>query len=109
MDLTQQKCVACEGNMAPFVKEEVDVLIKQIPGWEVSSDYKNISRKFIFQNFKEVLEFVNRVGDLAESEGHHPDLHITDYKNLEIVLTTHAIGGLSNNDLIMGAKINEMM
>lgn len=108
MDLSQQKCIACEGNMAPFVKEEADVLIKQIPGWEVSSDSKNISRKFVFKNFKEVLEFTNRVGELAENEGHHPDLHITNYKNLEIVLTTHAINGLSNNDFILGAMINDM-
>lgn len=107
MNLTEQKCVACEGNVVPFVQEEVDTLIRQIPGWVAGSDYKSISKKYIFSDFKGALSFVNKVGLLAESEGHHPDIHMTDYKNVEIDLSTHAIGGLSQNDFILAAKIDE--
>ncbi len=106
-DLTEQKCVACEGGVTPFDKEEALVLLRQIPGWEVSEDGKTISKKYIFKDFKEALGFVNKVGLLAESEGHHPDIHMTDYKNVCIDLSTHAINGLSNNDFIMAAKIDK--
>jgi 4a-hydroxytetrahydrobiopterin dehydratase len=107
-DLIEQKCVACEGGVIPFDADEAKILLIQVPGWEIGNDNKSISRKYIMKNFKEILAFVNRVGEVAESEGHHPDIHITDYKNLEIDLSTHAIGGLSNNDFILAAKINEL-
>lgn len=107
MNLTEQKCVACEGNVTPFDKDEAIVLIKQIPGWEISANAKSISRKYTFKDFKESLEFVNKVGTIAESEGHHPDIHMTDYKHVEIDLSTHAIDGLSQNDFIVAAKIDE--
>jgi len=106
MKLTEQKCEACEGGVAPLNKTEVDILLKQVPGWEVSADVKSIQRLYTFKNFKDTLVFVNKVGELAETEGHHPDLHITNYKHLTIVLTTNAIGGLSNNDFILASKIN---
>ncbi len=106
-DLTEQKCVACEGNVTPYDREEAMVLLRQVPGWEVSEDGKTISKKYIFKDFKEALGFVNKVGLIAESEGHHPDIHMTDYKNVRIDLSTHAIDGLSNNDFIMAAKIDK--
>lgn len=105
--LTQQKCEACEGGVIPLSKIEADILLKQIPEWEVSSDVKTISRSYTFKDFNEALAFVNTVGALAESEGHHPDIHLTDYKNVRIDLSTHAIDGLSNNDFILAAKIDE--
>ena len=107
--LTEQKCEACEGGVIPLNKREADVLLKQVPEWEVTTDVKRINRHFIFKNFQEALDFVNKVGELAESEGHHPDIHLTNYKNVTINLTTHAIGGLSNNDFILAAKINELL
>lgn len=109
INLTQQKCVACEGGVIPFDKDEAVILLKEIPGWELMEDAKSISRKWIMQDFKQVLAFINKVGELAENEGHHPDIHITDYKNLEINLKTHAIGGLSQNDFILAAKINDFV
>jgi 4a-hydroxytetrahydrobiopterin dehydratase len=106
MNLLDQKCVACEGGIEPLNKESAEALLLQIPEWKLSDDGKSISRKFTFKNFKEALDFVNKVGDIAESEGHHPDIHLTDYKHVEINLTTHAIGGLSNNDFVVAANID---
>ena len=80
----------------------------QVEGWVLAVDAKQISKKFKFQDFKAALAFVNQVGALAESEGHHPDIHLTDYNQVTISLSTHAIGGLSRNDLILAAKINEL-
>ncbi len=104
--LTDQKCVACEGGGIPFSKAEVEILIKQIPSWSISPDAKSIFRRYDFKNFKEALSFVNEVGVLAELEGHHPDIYLKDYKFVELTLSTHAIGGLSQNDFILAAKID---
>ncbi len=106
MNLTEQKCVACEGNVIPYDKEEATVLLAQIPYWELSYDGKSISKQYTFGNFKEALDFVNKVGITAEDEHHHPDIHLTDYKHVEIILSTHAIRGLSQNDFIVAAKID---
>lgn len=111
MDLTEQKCVACEKNsgVVPFNKVEAEVLLKQVDGWNLKNSESNwITKAYTFKNFVEALAFVNKVGELAEGEGHHPDIHITDYKHVMIDLSTHAIGGLSQNDFILAAKINEL-
>jgi 4a-hydroxytetrahydrobiopterin dehydratase len=106
MNLTEQKCVACEGGVIPFDKEEAEILLRQVPGWEMSSDAKTITKSYVFGDFKQALAFVNKVGFIAESEGHHPDIHLTDYKNVKVDLSTHAIDGLSQNDFILAAKID---
>jgi 4a-hydroxytetrahydrobiopterin dehydratase len=106
--LTNKKCVACEGGIPPMTKEEIDVLKPQVPEWFVSDDGRFINREFVFKDFKEALSFANKVGELAESEGHHPDLFIHDYKKLAITLTTNAIKGLSENDFILAAKIDTL-
>ena len=106
MKLTEQKCVACEGNVTTFNREEADILLKQIPGWELSNEGKTVSKKYICTNFIEALEFINKIGKIAESEGHHPDIHLTNYKHVTIDLSTHAIKGLSQNDFILAAKID---
>ena len=105
-DLTNQKCVACEGGVMPFNKVEAEVLLGQVPGWEISADAKSISKKYAFKNFKEAIAFVNKVGEIAESEGHHPDIHLENFKHVRIDLSTHAIDGLSQNDFIVAAKID---
>ena len=79
--------------------------MQEVPGWELSADAKKISRKYKFKNFKEALVFVNKIGDIAEAEGHHPDLSF-GWGKVTIELMTHAIGGLSENDFILAAKIN---
>lgn len=105
-DLAQKKCVPCEGGMEPLAKEAASELLKKVGGWELH-DAIQVKKKFKFRNFKEAIAFVNRVAEIADEEGHHPDIHIY-YNRVELVLTTHAIGGLSENDFIMAAKINSL-
>ena len=81
---------------------------EEIPGWEIIEDGKKIARKFEFKNFVESMKFINKLADLAESEGHHPDIFVS-YKRVTITLWTHAIGGLSENDFILAAKTNELL
>ncbi len=90
-----------------MTREEVEKYLPEVPGWKFSEDVKSISRKFTFQNFKEAIRFVNLVADIAEEEDHHPDILI-NYKRVTFTLTTHAIGGLSENDFIMAAKIDTL-
>jgi 4a-hydroxytetrahydrobiopterin dehydratase len=109
-DLTKKHCVPCEGGTEPLTNQREDELHSAVPEWSVSREGTHqLSRELVLKNFKEVLAFVNRVGELAESEGHHPNLYIYGFKHLRIELYTHAIGGLSENDFIMAAKINEML
>jgi 4a-hydroxytetrahydrobiopterin dehydratase len=106
-DLTEQKCIACEGDVTPLNHIEAEIVVKQTPGWELSADAKKISKKYQFKDFLEALAFVNKVGAIAQSEGHHPDIHLIDYKFVNVELSTHAIGGLSQNDFIIAAKIDK--
>lgn len=104
--LTDQKCEACEGGIPPLTPAEVVELHTETPEWIVAPDSKSISREYVLADFNAVIRFINQIADLAEREGHHPDLHLTDYKHLTINLSTHAIGGLSKNDFILAAKID---
>ena len=104
-DLTQKRCVPCEGGVPPLEKQEVERLLSQVPGWKL--DGKWIAKEFQFKNFVEAMKFVNRVADLAEEEGHHPDIHI-HYNIVRFDIWTHAINGLSENDFILAAKIDAL-
>lgn len=107
-NLTQKKCIPCSGDTPTLPPEEVEKLIKELDtGWEIK-DYKTISKKFKFKSFKKSMEFVNEVADIAEEEGHHPDIAI-NYSRVTITLTTHAIQGLSENDFILAAKIDKLI
>jgi 4a-hydroxytetrahydrobiopterin dehydratase len=105
--LTSKKCVACEGGVPPLTKKEIVPLLGQIPAWSMSPDGKTISSDFKFNDFVMSMKFVNDVAALAESEGHHPDIYIS-YNKVHLDLTTHAIGGLSENDFIVAAKVDQM-
>ena len=107
-DLTEKKCVPCEGGVPPLTSDQVAEYRTQTPDWDVLEGEKSILREFVFKNFKEALVFVNKVGELAEAEGHHPDIAIHDYKYVSITLSTHAIGGLSENDFIVAVKIDRV-
>jgi 4a-hydroxytetrahydrobiopterin dehydratase len=107
-DLTKMKCSACTGEDKPFDREKAEQYIDQMPSWEMAPDAKSISRDYVMKNFQAALDFINKVGALAEGEGHHPDLHLTGYRKLKIVLSTHKIGGLSESDFILAAKINDL-
>lgn len=99
--------MACEGGVDPLNAIEAEVLLKQLHGWSVAADAKSITREVRFKNFAEALAFVNQVGAIAESEGHHPDITL-GWGKVGITLTTHAIGGLSENDFIVAAKIDAL-
>jgi 4a-hydroxytetrahydrobiopterin dehydratase len=108
MELLKRKCVPCEGGVPPLGKKQVELLLSQVSGWKVSEDNKLISKEFKFKDFVMTMKFVNQVADLAEEEGHHPDIHVYQWNHLRLELWTHAIGGLSDNDFIMAAKINAL-
>lgn len=107
MDLTGKHCIPCEGGVQPFTRQKAQEYLKEVPDWNLSEDSKQVSKEFEFESFKDSIAFVNKVADLAESESHHPDIEI-HYKKVVLTLTTHAIGGLSENDFILAAKINQL-
>ena len=104
-NLITQHCVPCEGGVAPLTKSDAEGTMKHISGWVLREDGKQISRNFEFKDFKQAMLFVNKVADIAEGEGHHPDISIS-WNKVRLDLSTHAIGGLSTNDFIVAAKIN---
>ena len=107
MDLSTKKCVPCEGGVPPLSSEEVVQYLKYINGdWKLSGKIK-ISREFLFVNYRHTMDFVNKVANIAESEGHHPVLHVY-YSRVEVELWTHAINGLSENDFILASKIDKL-
>lgn len=106
--LSQKKCIPCEDKKLPTMKPaEAKKLLPEVTGWKLEKGSKQISKTFLFEDFKEALRFVNAVGKVAEREGHHPDIGIW-YNRVELVLFTHSIKGLSENDFILAAKINEL-
>jgi 4a-hydroxytetrahydrobiopterin dehydratase len=107
-DLTKIKCVPCEGGTPPLEIKEVDKLSKQTPGWKADKNLK-LTRNFEFKNFRTAFSFLTQVALLAESEGHHPDFSLFSWNKVKIELSTHAIGGLSQNDFILAAKINKIL
>jgi 4a-hydroxytetrahydrobiopterin dehydratase len=106
MDLAKKHCVPCEGGVDPLNPDRVPNYLKLVPGW-TTADGKKITREFKFKDFKEAIAFVNKVADIAESESHHPDIHLF-YNLVRLELSTHAIHGLHENDFVLAAKINEI-
>jgi 4a-hydroxytetrahydrobiopterin dehydratase len=104
MDLDQKKCIPCEAGVPPLDSATVAELAKHIPAWKIIDD-KQLLREFIFKDFKGSMEFVMAVANIAEEEGHHPDICIF-YNRVRLELSTHAIKGLSENDFILAAKID---
>jgi len=109
MDLVKKHCIPCEKGDPPLSDAKEDELIKEISEWVlIRMGTHMIRRQFKFKDFVEAMKFVNKVADLAESEGHHPDIKIV-YNRVNLDLFTHAVGGLSENDFIMAAKINDIL
>ena len=107
MDLTKKKCKPCEGGIPKLDALKIEKFRKSISDeWKVE-DNKKLTKRILFVNFRHTMDFVNRVAELAEEEGHHPVLHIS-YSDLVIELYTHAINGLSENDFILAAKIDKL-
>jgi len=105
MELHQKKCKPCEGGMPPLSIEESSILLAQVQNWELKNG--RIEKSYRFRDFKEAMRFVNRVAELAESEGRHPDIYVS-WNRVRLSLTTHSIGGLSDNDFILAAKIDRL-
>ena len=106
MELAEKRCVPCRGGVPPLKREELARLQPQVPGWEVVDDH-HLSKSCKFPDFLTALAFVNRVGEVAEQEGHHPDIYLS-WGKVEIRIWTHKINGLTESDFILAAKIDRV-
>ena len=106
--LRQKSCQPCEGGVEPLSKSEAQRLLQELDGWELNDDATKIRRRWEVKDFLAGIDFLKRVADIAEEDQHHPDIHLTGYRNVSIELMTHAIDGLSENDFILAAKIDEL-
>ena len=104
-NLAKQKCVPCEGGIPPFDEKMARKFLQEVKGWELVEGTKKIRKKFVFKNFLESMDFVNKMAAIAQIEGHHPDIFIS-YNRVEITNYTHKINGLHNNDFVLAAKID---
>ncbi len=107
VELLKKKCGPCHGETESLKLAEAKKLLSKIRGWKLVKG-KALRRELVMKDFLAAVEFIRAVAQVAESEGHHPDLHLTGYRNLAIELSTHAIGGLSINDFIVAAKIDAL-
>ena len=107
MSLTSKTCVPCRGGIPPLQPAEAQTFLKQTPGWELTHDDTRIRRAFTLDDFAEAMALVQKIGDLAEAEGHHPDIAF-GWGYCTVVFYTHKIGGLHENDFIMAAKVNAL-
>ena len=106
-ELAKQKCVPCRGGTPPLSAEQVKAYLAAVPEWRVSADGKQIARTFTYKDFIQAMKFVNKVAEVAEEQGHHPDIHI-HWNKVELVLWTHSIGGLHENDFVMAARLERL-
>jgi 4a-hydroxytetrahydrobiopterin dehydratase len=108
-DLASRRCVPCEGGTPPIKGEELQRMLGQLDGWELveGAGGNRIEKEYRFPDFRQALDFVNRLGEVAEEEGHHPDVYLT-WGKVRVALSTHSIGGLSENDFILAAKVDRL-
>lgn len=104
-ELTKKRCVPCEGGIPKLDDEGVELFLKKVHGWQ-AKDHR-LTKTYEFKDFMEAMAFLNRMAEVAESEGHHPDFYV-HYNRVDITLWTHAAGGLTENDFILAAKIDEL-
>ena len=106
--LRNGSCKPCEGGVEKMSGSAAREQLQLLEGWELSDDGTAITKSWSRKNFVDAMKFLNEIADVAEAEGHHPDMHLTGYKKVRIALMTHAIGGLSENDFILAAKIDAL-
>lgn len=106
--LREKHCAPCEGGVPKMSPDEAQRQVQQLDGWELVHGGKAIYKTWTVKNFLAGVEFLKRVADVAEQEGHHPDFHLEGYRRVAIEISTHAIDGLSENDFILAAKIDEL-
>ncbi|HLD69383.1 MAG TPA: 4a-hydroxytetrahydrobiopterin dehydratase [Candidatus Omnitrophota bacterium] len=107
-DLLQRHCVPCEGIGKALTLQEAQDYLKKIDFWQLDPSGKLIRRDYVLKNFLAGIQLMSKIAQVAEEENHHPDLHLRGYRKLRVELTTHALGGLSENDFILAAKINQL-
>ena len=103
--LRDKNCVPCEGDIAPIGHADAERLMLELEGWDFCEGNKAIGKDYVFKDFDKAMDFVNMVADIAEFENHHPDIYVS-YNKVRLTASTHAIGGLSENDFILAAKID---
>lgn len=106
--LIGKRCLPCEGGVPKMTTAEAKKQLKQLSGWMLTEDKLRIRKTWVVKNFMAAMNFFNHVACVAECEGHHPDLHLEGYRSVAIEIYTHAIGGLSENDFILAAKIDRL-
>ena len=106
--LQAKRCVPCEGGVPKLTPEEAEEQIKALSGWTITHNHERIRKEWVVKNFLAGLSFFQGVAQVAEEDQHHPDLHLVGYRNVAIEIWTHAIGGLSENDFILAAKIDQL-
>ena len=107
-ELRKKTCGACEGGASAYERADAEQVLEKLPGWQLTEDGKRIRRQWAAKDFMSAIQFFNLLAELAEGEGHHPDIHLVGYRNVTVELWTHSIDGLSENDFIMAAKIDEL-
>ena len=107
-ELIEAKCMPCEGGVKPFSAAGAKAQVKLLVGWRLVRDNARIRKEWTVKDFMAGVDFFNKVAEVAEADNHHPDLHLESYRNVSIELWTHAIGGLSINDFILAAKIDQL-
>ena len=107
--LAAAKCVPCEGGVPKLTPDQSTAFGRATPDWAIDDDAIHIRRKLNCKTFSSAVQMIDQIAEIAEAQQHHPDLHLTGYRHLEIVLTTHAIGGLSENDFILAAQIDVLL
>jgi 4a-hydroxytetrahydrobiopterin dehydratase len=107
-ELAARSCVPCRGGIPPLSEEAARRFLAATPLWSLSEGGTRLARRFEFRDFVQAMEFVNRVAGIAEAQGHHPDIAI-HWNKVDLLLWTHAIGGLHENDFILAAKIDKLL
>jgi 4a-hydroxytetrahydrobiopterin dehydratase len=104
-ELAQKECVPCKGGVPPLKGDALASLARQLDNWQVINDH--LEREYKFENFRQALEFTNKVGELAEKQNHHPDIYLT-WGKVKLTLWTHKIDGLTESDFVFAAKVNQL-
>ncbi len=108
LSLVKDRCIPCQGRIEPLKEQKIKELFEQLPeGWQVIDEH-HLEKEYKFKNFRGALEFVNKVGQLAEAQGHHPDIYLS-WGKVKLTVWTHKINGLHKNDFILAAKADELL
>jgi len=108
MDFAERSCVPCDGATPRMTRPQVEEALRALDGWRAAPDATRIERHYRFEDFLAAMRFVNALAAVAEREGHHPDFSVRSWNHVDVTLWTHAIGGLSENDFIVAAKLDRL-